>query len=701
MSSAGSVSSATLPITAGVISISSSSPSPPLPPPPPPPPPPAPQPDPEPEPAAQTADEQRQEREQARTQRGYVRTLQQELARGRLAICVGSGSTVYSCLQECDRLSWGGLIRNGLDYFELQAGALVDSGGNKHDIAQINHLLQGDSLQDGLDACTRLQRLLDQRPDLYAGWLKNEFRDLYEDHMTNPDILDALKRLHHNGVALFTTNYDDLLEKHCHMRAVDTTQPQGLIDFRRGCKLVFHPHGIWKNPEGVVLSTGDYYNVKRDSVVQETLSHLFETRTVLFVGCGGGLKDPNYGPLLEYDDIPRFLNDLLPHDTTINNMLLSDERRQLEEWLSPMDQSTFLRDALAMHQGNSEVAKVIHKNKSVWNNSGGSLVWVTGPSGCGKTLFSATLIDKTMQECRKETADRARDSLAYFFCATTDPALTAAQQAELRTNLSFDFNMFLRTAIAQLLPVDPDPSWTPVRNLYSATTDFRPARKPTNAELRRALIEMLGHLGQPYSKTGTGGGAGATAGGGGGGGGLTQPGETYIVLDNLDWIPNGWRSEFLGFVAEVEQLALPRLHFCVGGQDRRDMEHAGVRGAEWKRVEVNKQTVMRALRKYLGFVFDNDPQLRGLSKAQIKDVANRLKRSDDCSRAIYNKILLLQALETLDQDSIDQIVPPLPPALPGAAALAAQLGKRAGGSISIGGGGVEGSSRRTKKARKS
>lgn len=179
--------------------------------------------------------------------------------------------------------------------------------------------------------------------------VRAQFKNLYKDYADHLDILDVIKALHEQGAQLFTTNYDDLLEKHCKVSHVDGSDPSGLISWRRGSRpAVFHPHGYWRNANHVVLSAEQYWRVKNDEVVQETLQHILATKTVLFIGCGGGLSDPNFGPLIQwigeknigtgsshyillqsaeqnpvtqlplihlrcksFDDIPRFLHDLL------------------------------------------------------------------------------------------------------------------------------------------------------------------------------------------------------------------------------------------------------------------------------------------------------------------------------------------------------------------------------------------------------
>lgn len=197
---------------------------------------------------------------------------------------------------------WTGCVANALDYFEDQAKTLGDLDHHRRDINRARQLLQDPNAtaDDLLDAANRVQKLLSARHDLYSGWLKHQFKSLYK-YMDKPAILDSLKQLHQKGAMLMTTNYDDMLEKHLDIPPIDRSDPHALVSYQRGSlNAVFHPHGHWRNADGVVLSAEDYYGVKGHKDVQEVLKHILATKTVLFVGCGGGLSDPNFGKLMEW-----------------------------------------------------------------------------------------------------------------------------------------------------------------------------------------------------------------------------------------------------------------------------------------------------------------------------------------------------------------------------------------------------------------
>ena len=62
----------------------------------------------------------------------------------------------------------------------------------------------------------------------------------------------------------------------------------------------FHIHGSYHNAHEVVLDTTDYYEVKHSDGVQDVLKTFLQYKTILFVGCGSGLEDPNFDALLRW-----------------------------------------------------------------------------------------------------------------------------------------------------------------------------------------------------------------------------------------------------------------------------------------------------------------------------------------------------------------------------------------------------------------
>jgi hypothetical protein len=103
------------------------------------------------------------------------------------------------------------------------------------------------------------------------------------------------------GAKLATTNYDGLIEEVTGLPPVtwmNTAKVERLI--RGDEKGVLHLHGYWDEPESVVLGIRSYEMVMGNAHAQNVLHALQTMKTLLFVGFGSGLKDPNFGQLLRW-----------------------------------------------------------------------------------------------------------------------------------------------------------------------------------------------------------------------------------------------------------------------------------------------------------------------------------------------------------------------------------------------------------------
>ena len=72
------------------------------------------------------------------------------------------------------------------------------------------------------------------------------------------------------------------------------------VYFREPTQDVLHLHGHYRQPETVILGARSYGEVCRDEFAQTALRGLMISGTLVFVGCGAGLGDPNFGVLLDW-----------------------------------------------------------------------------------------------------------------------------------------------------------------------------------------------------------------------------------------------------------------------------------------------------------------------------------------------------------------------------------------------------------------
>jgi hypothetical protein len=188
-----------------------------------------------------------------------------------------------------------GLIRNGLDY--LVSEGYVDTSNRRTKRAY--EALEDPEVDGLLDAANILSSQMKQHGQ-FPTWLESVFGSLSQE-IRHPALLDVLKALHERGAALLTTNYDDVLEKFCRLERVGRTNQDDVSRFQRGdLNGVFHIHGSYHDAHEVVLDTTDYYEVKNSDGVQDMLKTFLQYKTILFVGCGSGLEDPNFDSLLRW-----------------------------------------------------------------------------------------------------------------------------------------------------------------------------------------------------------------------------------------------------------------------------------------------------------------------------------------------------------------------------------------------------------------
>ena len=113
-----------------------------------------------------------------------------------------------------------------------------------------------------------------------------------------PQVLHAVGQL---GVPIATTNYDGLIEQTHELQAL-TWQHAAYVDawFNGTQPGVLHLHGHFRVVDSVVLGIESYERTIANGHANNFLRKLFQERTLLFVGMGGGLDDPNFSQLLDW-----------------------------------------------------------------------------------------------------------------------------------------------------------------------------------------------------------------------------------------------------------------------------------------------------------------------------------------------------------------------------------------------------------------
>lgn len=213
-------------------------------------------------------------------------------------IVVGAGVTIGAVEESMRaRASWGGLIRHGIQYASSRARTLDDKKRR-----ELESALKLGTPSFWITAAEELAKALDARQGggNFASWLR-EAVGSFEESIVDTSVLEPIALLARMGATIATVNYDGVLESVTGLHPVTWRQPNRALRVLRGeDRGILHLHGHWGDPESVVLGTSSYEDVVRDEHTRAMLAGMHMWRSMLFVGHGAGLDDPNWGSFLDW-----------------------------------------------------------------------------------------------------------------------------------------------------------------------------------------------------------------------------------------------------------------------------------------------------------------------------------------------------------------------------------------------------------------
>jgi len=192
--------------------------------------------------------------------------------------------------------SWHGLIRHGI--YRCRTLGLIDQeeATNLETMVwwkNVDHLIHV--------AETVTKKLTGAASGTYQKWLGDTVGQL---EVGDGRLIHALARI---AKFLASLNYDTLPEKVLQRASVSWNQPHlvndvvyGKLVEEAGQKLeaVVHLHGCWRDAASVVLGTASYNDVANHPHAQ-AIQQLFAVgHTMMFVGCGETLADPNFSQFI-------------------------------------------------------------------------------------------------------------------------------------------------------------------------------------------------------------------------------------------------------------------------------------------------------------------------------------------------------------------------------------------------------------------
>ena len=214
----------------------------------------------------------------------------QAVKHGRICYLFGAGMSRSLCPSSMGWLQW------------LESGvALLGGTSCRHDLH--DRLVQA----AGGESASDLVRLAGdvilcvKDEGLYDGWMARSFS---QQAVRDLELARTLAKipLAHDLVA--TTNYDRLLEDATGLGTLTASSPGDIFKMidKGSSEAVIHLHGAYAPEEGIddiVAGPEQYESLVRDEGAQ-FVQRLLGSRTVVFVGCGATMDDPNIAQLIRF-----------------------------------------------------------------------------------------------------------------------------------------------------------------------------------------------------------------------------------------------------------------------------------------------------------------------------------------------------------------------------------------------------------------
>ena len=220
--------------------------------------------------------------------------LRDAIERGNLVVVFGAGiSTALS--GGAPTSDWRGLIRSGI----ARAAALHPPPPTAW-VTAVSALLElGESASESR-ALVRAASMVVERLERhggfeYAGWLTE---DLGELDVKNKLLARAIARL---PFPILTTNFDTLLELATGRATATWQEPAKMQSSLHNTEsAIGHLHGCWTEPGSCILTESSYTSLLNSEAMKAIEQGFTVMKSVLYVGVGATLADPNFSRLLDW-----------------------------------------------------------------------------------------------------------------------------------------------------------------------------------------------------------------------------------------------------------------------------------------------------------------------------------------------------------------------------------------------------------------
>ncbi|WP_194410568.1 SIR2 family NAD-dependent protein deacylase [Microbacterium cremeum] len=223
-----------------------------------------------------------------------MKSFQQVVSQSDVIFIVGTGVSAATS-GNAPTATWIGLVRSG-----IQRARKIDAdlGQDWEELVEglIRYGLKTGSVETVIKAAGMVSTALKQVGDVaFSDWLRDDIGGLA---VRSSSVASALLSY---PFPILTTNYDTLLEQAGGRQSKDWTDTVGFHEVvTRATDAIGHLHGVWNRPDSVILTEGDYAKLLAHESTRALEQAMATLKSVVYVGFGGGLSDPNFSTLLDW-----------------------------------------------------------------------------------------------------------------------------------------------------------------------------------------------------------------------------------------------------------------------------------------------------------------------------------------------------------------------------------------------------------------
>lgn len=241
--------------------------------------------------------------------------------------------------------------------------------------------------------------------------------------------------------AICTTNYDTVLEfVSPGAQSVSWSQPTRFQQLCQAGTDIYHIHGVWHEPETVVLGASDYERLHACESYREVMRALWLGKTIVFIGCSfDGISDPDLVTLLDWASAS-FEGSTQRHFALVKSGSLTREQRSklLDRWRIRAieygskydDLPVYLSNLISRSQSEAPGPPDVFLGRDNDVDAVMAMlrehrhVQLTGLGGIGKTSIGAAVYQQFASEgsdcCWVEVAQKTESQLAIEVLTTID-----------------------------------------------------------------------------------------------------------------------------------------------------------------------------------------------------------------------------------------------------------------------------------------